>query len=143
MLLKFRELLLLRTDELALTLTQEMGKPLAQARGEIRAVPQRIDFFLKNAEFLLQEELAASSADTGGTEERITYDPLGVIANISAWNYPYFVGINVIAPALLTGNTVLYKPSEFSSLSGLHIAGLLREAGVPEDAFAAKPTEES
>lgn len=136
MLVKFRDLLLERTEELALTLTREMGKPLAQARGEIRAVPQRIDFFLKNAEFLLREELAAASEDTGGTEERITYDPLGVVANISAWNYPYFVGINVIAPALLTGNAVLYKPSEFSSLTGLHIAGLLKEAGVPDDAFA-------
>lgn len=135
-LVRFRDLLLARTEELALTLTQEMGKPIAQARGEIRAVPARIDFFVKNAEFLMREELAAASADTGGTEERITYDPLGVIANISAWNYPYFVGINVIAPALLTGNAVLYKPSEFSSLTGLHIANLLKEAGVPEDAFA-------
>jgi len=132
----FRDLLLARTEDLALTLTREMGKPLAQARGEIRATPQRIDFFLKHTDSLLREELAASREDTGGTEERITYDPLGVVANISAWNYPYFVGINVIVPALLTGNAVLYKPSEFSSLTGLAIAGLLKEAGVPEDAFA-------
>lgn len=133
---KFRELLLARIETLALTLTQEMGKPVSQARGEIKAVPQRIDFFLKHTQELLQEEVAASREETGGTEERITYDPLGVVANISAWNYPYFVGINVIVPALLTGTAVLYKPSEFSSLSGLHIAQLLKESGVPEDAFA-------
>jgi acyl-CoA reductase-like NAD-dependent aldehyde dehydrogenase len=57
--------------------------------------------------------------------------PLGVVANISAWNYPYFVGCNVIVPALLTGNAVLYKPSEFATLTGLHIARLLHASGVP------------
>ena len=47
------------------------------------------------------------------------FEPLGVVANISAWNYPYFVGSNVYIPALLTGNSVLYKPSEFALVSNL------------------------
>jgi len=55
------------------------------------------------------------------------------VANISARNYPYFVGCNVIVPALLTGNAVLYKPSEFATLTGLHMARLLHAAGVPRD----------
>jgi acyl-CoA reductase-like NAD-dependent aldehyde dehydrogenase len=59
--------------------------------------------------------------------ERISHEPLGVVANISAWNYPYFVGCNVFVPALLTGNAVLYKPSEYATLTGLHIARLLHE----------------
>jgi acyl-CoA reductase-like NAD-dependent aldehyde dehydrogenase len=63
-------------------------------------------------------------------EERIGHVPLGVIANISAWNYPYFVGGNVFVPALAAGNAVLYKPSEFATLTGQHIADLLHEAGV-------------
>src|SRR5438128_10983223 len=67
--------------------------------------------------------------------ERITHVPLGVVGNISAWNYPWFVGCNVIVPALLTGNTVLYKPSEYATLTGLEIARLLHEAGVPKDVF--------
>ena len=67
--------------------------------------------------------------------ERIGHEPLGVVANISAWNYPYFVGGNVFVPALLTGNAVLYKPSEFATLTGLHIARLLHAAGVPADVF--------
>jgi acyl-CoA reductase-like NAD-dependent aldehyde dehydrogenase len=54
---------------------------------------------------------------------------------VSAWNYPWFVGSNVFVPALLTGNAVLYKPSEHATLTGLAIAALLHEAGVPEDAF--------
>jgi acyl-CoA reductase-like NAD-dependent aldehyde dehydrogenase len=56
-----------------------------------------------------------------------------VVANISAWNYPWFVGCNVIVPALLTGNAVLYKPSEHATLTGQHITRLLHEAGVPRE----------
>jgi acyl-CoA reductase-like NAD-dependent aldehyde dehydrogenase len=68
-------------------------------------------------------------------KERIEHLPLGVVANISAWNYPWFVGCNVIVPALLTGNAVLYKPSEYATHTGLAIARLLHEAGVPGDVF--------
>jgi acyl-CoA reductase-like NAD-dependent aldehyde dehydrogenase len=75
--------------------------------------------------------------DEGGMQERIEHVPLGVVANISAWNYPWFVGCNVILPALLTGNAVLYKPSEFATLTGLEIERLLHEAGVPHDVFQA------
>ncbi len=70
-----------------------------------------------------------------GMRERIGQQPLGVVANVSAWNYPYFVGGNVFVPALLTGNAVLYKPSEFATLTGLHIDRLLHAAGVPADVF--------
>jgi acyl-CoA reductase-like NAD-dependent aldehyde dehydrogenase len=73
--------------------------------------------------------------DENGMQEKITYEPLGVIANISAWNYPYLVGVNVIIPALLGGNSVMYKPSEFATLTGLEIERLLKEAGVPKNVF--------
>ena len=73
----------------------------------------------------------------GNTREKIVYEPLGLIANISAWNYPYLVGINVFIPALIGGNAVLYKPSEFTSLTGRHIERLLHLAGIPEDCFQA------
>jgi len=68
--------------------------------------------------------------------EQVTLEPLGIVANISAWNYPYFVGANVFIPALLTGNAVLYKPSEFATMTGMNITRCLHEAGVPEDVFA-------
>src|SRR5439155_1489491 len=70
-------------------------------------------------------------------EERIRQEPLGIVANVSAWNYPWFVGGNVFVPALLTGNAVLYKPSEYATLTGLEIARLVHEAGVPADVFQA------
>ena len=95
----------------------------------------RIDFFLEDSERALREQKVF---DDGASkmQERIAHDPLGVIANISAWNYPYFVGGNVFVPALAAGNAVLYKPSEFATLTGMHIADMLHAAGVPEDVFA-------
>ena len=120
-------------EALARTLTQEVGKPLAQSRNELNGFLGRIDFFLDQVAASTESETV--SADAGMTE-RIDHDPLGVVANISAWNYPYFVGGNVFVPALLTGNAVLYKPSEFALLTGQHIARLLHGAGVPADAFA-------
>ena len=120
-------------EAFARTLTQEVGKPLAQSRNELNGFLGRIDFFLDQVAASTESETV--SADAGMTE-RIDHDPLGVVANISAWNYPYFVGGNVFVPALLTGNAVLYKPSEFALLTGQHIARLLHGAGVPADAFA-------
>jgi acyl-CoA reductase-like NAD-dependent aldehyde dehydrogenase len=70
-----------------------------------------------------------------GLQEKIVYEPLGVVCNISAWNYPYLVGINVFVPALLGGNAVMYKPSEYATMTGLQIEKLLKEAGVPDDVF--------
>ena len=125
----FRAALVTELDSLATTLTQEMGKPISQARGEINGLLPRIDFFLEQAERSVADEHVFSG---GGVHERISHIALGVVANISAWNYPYFVGCNVIVPALLTGNAVLYKPSEHATLTGLHITRLLHAAGVPK-----------
>ncbi len=128
----FSALLETNKEELAATLTQEMGKPLQQARNEIAGARNRIAFFLENSEKHLADEWITTG---GATQEQISYEPLGVIANISAWNYPYLVGINVFVPALIGGNAVLYKPSEITLLTGLHIARLMQEAGIPEGVF--------
>jgi acyl-CoA reductase-like NAD-dependent aldehyde dehydrogenase len=129
---RFRELLVERREDLARTLTSEVGKPIAQARNEVKGTLSRLDFFLEATPRVLQEETVHSRP---GLEEAITLEPLGVVANVSAWNYPYFVGSNVFLPALLTGNAVLYKPSEFATLTGLAIGALMRDAGVPPDVF--------
>jgi acyl-CoA reductase-like NAD-dependent aldehyde dehydrogenase len=117
-------------EHLATTMTRETGKPIRLSRNELNGLLPRIDFFLAET----QQAVAAETVfDEGGMREQIQHEPLGVVANISAWNYPWFVGCNVILPALLTGNTVLYKPSEYSTLTGLEITRLLHEAGVPRD----------
>jgi acyl-CoA reductase-like NAD-dependent aldehyde dehydrogenase len=133
---RFGEALVAQRERLARTLTTEMGKPIVQARNELSAMADRIGFFLDATQAAIADEVVLRSVGSGtALEERIRYEPLGVVANISAWNYPYFVGSNVFLPALLTGNAVLYKPSEHATLTGLAIAELLHEAGVPEDVF--------
>ncbi len=131
---RFRAAIVAQTEELAQTLTAEMGKPITQARSELNGLLPRIDFFLNEAPRVLRDEVVLRKAKEGLTE-RISHEPLGVIANISAWNYPYFVGANVFLPALLAGNAVLYKPSEFATRTGLSIARLLHESSVPNQIF--------
>lgn len=131
---KFRSFLENDKEELARTLTAEVGKPIAQSRNEVQGTLGRIDFFLDKIETVMKPQ---SVFKDGNMEEVIQQEPLGVIANISAWNYPFFVGSNVFIPALLTGNTVLYKPSEFATLTGLAIAERLHRAGIPAEAFIA------
>ncbi len=131
---RFRERVVALEETLARTLTQEVGKPIRQSRNELKGLLARLDFFLaESARTLRDEKVLVDHA--GKLEERISHEPLGVVANISAWNYPYFVGSNVFVPALVAGNAVLYKPSEHATLTGLHIAELLHESGVPDDVF--------
>jgi acyl-CoA reductase-like NAD-dependent aldehyde dehydrogenase len=132
----FRDRLAAKHETLARTLTQEVGKPIRQAKNELNGLAKRLDFFIAEAARVLRDEKIYAD-DEEKLEERISHEPLGVIANISAWNYPYFVGSNVFVPALLAGNAVLYKPSEFATLTGRHIAETLHEAGVPSDVFIA------
>lgn len=129
---RFRDLIAARAEALAVILTNDTGKPITQARGEVRATPGRIDWFIEQIEAALAPRIAAHGRST---DEHITWEPLGVIANISAWNYPWFVGTNVFVPALLAGNAVIYKPSEHCLATGACMEALLFEAGVPADVF--------
>lgn len=131
---RWNDLLNANLEKLAHVLTAEMGKPISQSLSEIKAVSARVDFFANNIEAFLKPFCVSEAHES--TQEEISYEPLGVIANISAWNYPYFVGANVFVPALLMGNAVLYKSSEFAAMTGHHIVKLMHEAGIPEDVFA-------
>ena len=129
---KYHSLLERELEQLATTLTEEVGKPLQQSRNEINGSRARISWMLTHAKQYLSEETMSA---TDNMKEIIRYEPLGVVCNISAWNYPYLVGTNVFIPALLAGNAVLYKPSEYATLTGKHIERLLKEAGVPDEVF--------
>jgi len=121
-------------EPLAAIMTRETGKPIKMSRNELNGLMGRIDFFLGAVDATLVTETVFAD---GGMTEQIQHTPLGLVANISAWNYPWFVGGNVFVPALLTGNAVLYKPSEYATLTGLAMARLLHGAGVPADVFIA------
>lgn len=129
---KFQQALRREQESLARDLTAEVGKPLQEARNEVEGAAAKLDFFLNHSvELLTPREVFQS----GKTREILAYDPLGVVGVISAWNYPFLVGINHYVPALIAGNAVLYKPSEWASISGQNITRLLVDSGVPPELF--------
>ncbi len=130
---RFRALVQERASDMAATTTSETGKPITQSQREIQGFLGRIDYFLDHSARELADEIVLRDDQI---EEKIAHEPLGVVANVSAWNYPYFVGGNVFVPALLTGNAVLYKPSELATLTGLGLGQALHDAGVPSDVFS-------
>lgn len=128
----FSDFLEKNKEALAHDLSMEVGKPLQEAINEVNGARNRIKFFVENsAKWLSPNQVNVD----GNTKEVLTFDSLGVIANISAWNYPFLVGVNVFIPALIAGNAVVYKPSEYATLTGLNIARALHESGVPDEVF--------
>jgi len=71
------------------------------------------------------------------TDATISFRPHGVIGHIGVWNFPFWQNMISTIPALLTGNAVVFKPSELSTLSGLRVADLVHEAGYPKDLYVA------
>jgi acyl-CoA reductase-like NAD-dependent aldehyde dehydrogenase/uncharacterized protein YceH (UPF0502 family) len=130
----FRDLLAAEAEECARITTSEVGKPITQSRNETSAVLERIEWNIEHAREVVGERTVTMD---DSLVERITYEPVGVVAHISAWNYPYFVALNSIVPALLMGNAVCYKPSEHATLTGLRLVDLLHRAGVPVDVMHA------
>ncbi len=127
---RWRDQIAEHAETSAQIMTAETGKAIAHSRNELNAVGERIDYYLDHCAGVVEPQKVRIEADL---EERITYEPRGVVAHISAWNYPYFVGLNSLVPALLTGNTVLYKPSELATMTGLHIVDLAHRSGIPAD----------
>jgi len=132
---KLRDRLAAESADLASILTTETGTPIAQSRCELVSVLEYLDAFIAAAPRALG---CGADGDTasGGMRGSVTIEPLGVIASISTWSHPYLAGCKVFIPALLAGNAVLYKPSEYATLPGLAIARLLHQSGVPEDIFS-------
>ena len=119
-------------EQLARSLTQETGKTLTQARNELAGMQVRLGWIVSVAEQVLADEWV-EPWQAPDEQQCVTWDPLGTIACISAWNYPWLVGINVLAPALAAGNAVLYKPSEYAARTGQSIADVFHQAGVPRE----------
>lgn len=127
----FGQLIDEQRKELARLLSMEVGKPLVQAREEIQRSVQFVEEYLAAL-----SDADAEGVPRNGSSAHIEREPLGVIAHISTWSSPWQIGLHNLVPALMSGNAVLYKPSERAALNGQAIGRLLKEAGVPEDVFA-------
>ena len=109
------------SEALAQEVSREMGKPLREARAEVRGVASRVESFIVRAEQACTEEVGVE----GGIKVTVRWRPLGVVAVIGPWNYPVATPNNLIMSALLTGNAVVFKPSEFTPRTGALLQGLL------------------
>jgi len=135
-LLKFAELLERDRLELSLLDTIDMGKTINDTFNA--DLPTSIDNIEWYAEIIdkLFDDISPSSKEYMGL---ITKEPVGVVAAIVPWNYPLWMAIWKIAPALITGNSVILKPAEQSPMSAIKIGALLSEAGLPEGVFSVLP----
>ncbi len=120
----------LKTDreEIAHEVTLQMGKPLAQALGEFDTLIDRGETCVRLAENALNPDILPEKA---GFVRRIEHEPLGIIFDIAAWNYPLVIPINVIVPALLAGNVVLIKHSAKTPLCGIRLAKAFGNLEIP------------
>ena len=115
-------------DSVARELTREEGKGLALARDEVLRSAQTIRFYAVEGQSFTGETFVNDDPDMVVYSQR---EPLGVVTVISPWNFPISIPARKIAPALISGNTVVFKPSSDAPLSGYRLAEAFVQAGLP------------
>jgi acyl-CoA reductase-like NAD-dependent aldehyde dehydrogenase len=113
---------------IATDITRMMGKPIAQSLGELKTCAARARTLMAMAESALSDVVLPALS---GFERRIVREPLGVVFDLPAWNYPLLTAVNCVIPAVLAGNAVLLKHSPRTPLCGMHFARAFGEAGAP------------
>lgn len=131
----------IREHEAYLTalLVQEIGKPTDEAKDEILRSADMMDYYTHEALALKGEQLP-SDAFPGYDKSKFAFIervPLGVVLAIGPFNYPVNLSISKLAPALMTGNTVIFKPATNGAISGLHLTQIMRKAGIPDGVLVA------
>ncbi|MCK9918163.1 aldehyde dehydrogenase family protein, partial [Microbacteriaceae bacterium K1510] len=115
-------------DELAALASMEMGKPISEMRGEVTRGVHLLRYYAA-------EGVRANGSVIPSTEKNVLqYSkrvPLGVVAVITPWNFPVAIPIWKFAPALICGNTVIWKPSEIASLTATRLAEIFESAQLP------------
>ena len=126
-----------RKLQIAQAVTREEGKPVAEAlTTEVLVVLDAARFLIDNSFRLLNDEpLPHGNLATKLKRGTLVREPYGVIGIISPWNYPFSIPATETLAALVAGNAVVLKPSEFTSLVALELQSLLYAAGVPKDVF--------
>ncbi|GED71744.1 putative aldehyde dehydrogenase YcbD [Brevibacillus reuszeri] len=122
------QLLEKQKEDLAVTITREVGKTLREARGEVNKT-------ITSMKQLAGEATRLTGQTVPSFDERVigytVREPIGVFAIIAPWNFPLGIGLWKIVPAIIAGNTVVFKPASNTSLISVKLVELLIEAGVP------------
>jgi aldehyde dehydrogenase (NAD+) len=122
------QLLVDRKESFARDMTREMGKVLDETRGDVQEAIDMTYYIAGEGRRLYGQTVPSELPDKYAMSVR---QPLGVCAIITPWNFPMAIPSWKIIPALVCGNTVVFKPSELTPLSGLHFVRVLEEAGIP------------
>lgn len=124
-----------RMEEVVGLMHDEVGIPKKALAGAYNSVLTGVDRYVD--EYLKTEAREYPLPPTWTeTTARISFPPHGMVGHIGVWNFPFWQTMITAIPALLTGNGIVFKPSELSTLSGLRIAELVHEAGYPKELYS-------
>src|SRR3984957_14764163 len=121
-----------KTDDIAAEITWQMGRPIRYTPGEVRGFEERARYMLNAA---AQALAPIQPGEKAGFRRQIKRIPLGVIAVVAPWNYPYLTAVNAVIPALIAGNTVVLKHSHQTPLCAERFFEAFVSAGVPAGVF--------
>lgn len=117
--------------ELARVATKEMGKPLKESLSEVEKCAWAMEFYADNSDIFLHDE----AINTDARKSIVSFEPLGVIASIMPWNFPYWQALRFAAPSIMAGNTIVLKPASVTMQCGIEIERLFRKAGFQDGVF--------
>ena len=123
-------------DALVDIIQSEVGLPRKGSLGAYNSALRGFVHYPEQYRLLQEKQIPLDQKVWADTDAHIEFVPHGVIGHIGIWNYPFWQTMITAIPALLCGNAVVFKPSEHTTLTGMRIAELWHEAGVPNDVFS-------
>jgi len=130
---RISQLLPEKMDDVSRVITEENGKPIVESNMEVMGAQMYADYYAAESEELLKQETrVVDFPQVGNYEFRTVFQPLGVVVVIAPWNWPFLIPFQTILPALMAGNSVIFKPSSLTAMVGKKITEILVEAGLPE-----------
>ena len=108
-----------------------MGKAIKEARAEVEKCALAIEYFADNGKIFLTDEII----NTEARKSIVAFEPIGVIASLMPWNFPYWQALRFAAPSLIAGNTIILKPSSVTMQCGIEIEKTFEKVGLPPSIF--------
>ncbi len=118
-------------EKLARIITQEMGKPIKESLPEVAKCAWALEYYSENGSKFLNPE----ATKTDATDSYVAFEPIGVIGSIMPWNFPLWQCVRFAAPALMVGNTTVFKPSSITPQSGLALQNAFESTGTIPGCF--------
>ena len=118
-------------EKLARIITQEMGKPIKESLPEVAKCAWALEYYSENGPKFLNPE----ATKTDATDSYVAFEPIGVIGCIMPWNFPLWQCVRFAAPALMVGNTTVFKPSSITPQSGLALQNAFESTGTVPGCF--------